>query len=94
MAQTYIHDPQARLDYTQDWSAWLADGETITDASWTVTGYRGDPPDIATVDTTDTASTVWVEDATLGDRLQLTCHIVTSDGREDDRTQNLNVSER
>jgi hypothetical protein len=28
-----IHDPQARLDYTWDWTAWLGAGETILNAS-------------------------------------------------------------
>jgi hypothetical protein len=91
---TYRHDPNARLDYYVDWSAWLADGETITDATWTVTGYTDTAPDIATDITSTTQPGVWVEDATLGDKLSLTCHIVTTDGREDDRTHHLIVAQR
>jgi hypothetical protein len=37
---------------------------------------------------------VWVTDATLGDNLRLTCHIVTSEDREDDRTLSLIVKQR
>jgi hypothetical protein len=94
VASSYTIDPDARLDYYVDWSAWLADGETITAASWTVTGNAGDAPDISEPITSTTRPGVWVTDVTLGDRLDLTCHIVTSDDREDDRTLHLTVRQR
>lgn len=87
-----IHDPQARLDYEWDWSNWLADGETILNHLVTVT-----PPDEMLIDT-DTATsetvTAWVHGGVLGRSYQLTCHIVTTDGREDDRKFVLSVKNR
>jgi hypothetical protein len=94
VASSYTHDPQARLDYYVDWSAWLADAETITAATWTVTNYDTTPPDITDTITSTTRPGVWVTDATLGDNLRLTCHIVTSEDREDDRTVSLIVKQR
>lgn len=88
----YIHDPQATLDYTFDWSTlgWLADGETIATA--TVTAQTG-----LTIDSQTTGSeavTVWIStDGTLGDRT-LACRITTSAGRTDERTINLDVRNR
>ena len=82
-------DKDAVLDFAFDWSAWLADTETI--ASHVVT-----PTDGVTVDSSTEDSgvvTVWLSGATAP-RQKVTCHIVTSDGREDDRTITLNVRER
>lgn len=94
MGSTHLHDPDARLDYYTDWSAWLAAGESIADVTWSVGGYTGTAPDIATEIPSTTRPGVWVEGATLGDTLRLVCHIVTSFGREDDRTHTLFVRQR
>lgn len=85
----YIHDPDATLDYTFDWSAWL-DGDTI--ASATVTASTG-----LTVDSTTTgadAVTVWVStDGSVGPR-ELTCRVTTTAGRVSDRTATLYVEQQ
>lgn len=76
-------DPDAVLDYAFDWSAWLADGETITDHNVTV--ESGD----AVIDTTSrTPNTVvvWLSGGTLDTNVELRCRITTSEGRIDDRT--------
>lgn len=86
-----IKDPNARLDYAWDWSAWLDDGETIT--SHTVTVASGD----VTLDGDDEDAgivTAWVEGGTVGTTSRLTCHIVTSEAREDDRTRSITIRER
>lgn len=89
----FTHDPQAVLDYYVDWSAWLGDGETITDATWAVSGNTGAAPTVDPITSTTTPG-VWVSEAALGDRLTLTCHIVTSETREDDRSITLAVVQR
>lgn len=80
----FSKDPSARLDYTIDWSAWLAiDDDTI--ASATVP----DPPDgldIELVSHTDTSTTVWVSGGTAGTSYDVAVHIVTAGAREDERT--------
>lgn len=85
----WVHDPQAVLDYTFDWSRWLASGETITTA--TVTG------DGVTIDSTDTTTTTvaaWVSGGTLGEIETVKCAITTSGGRTDERTIRLSIRER
>lgn len=85
----FLHDPQAVLDYIFDWSTWLPSGDTI--ATHTVVGSG------VTIDSDALAGaivTAWVSGGTLGAIATVTCHIVTTEGREDDRTFRLKVSDR
>ncbi len=91
------HDPDARLPYRWDWGAadlmgktWL-DGDTITAA----TVVSSDPSvTVSQVTHTDTTVTAWAEGGTEGKAVDLTCHITTAGGRQDDRTMTLSVQER
>lgn len=95
---TYTKDPQARLDYAFDWrnpppdkdAGWLEAAETIT--SYTFTVAAGD---VVLDDDSelDGVVTVWLTGGTVG-KAQVTCHIVTSLGREDDRTMTITVKQR
>ena len=87
---TYMHDPDAVLDYQVDWSAWLAESETISSYTITVTGT-------VTVDsdTDDGASvTVWLSGAADDERPKVACRITTNQGRTDERTFDLSVRDR
>lgn len=84
-----IKDPQAKLDYKWDWTAWLA-GDTI--ASATVTGPDGIT--ISDVSHDTTTVTAWVAGGTLKTRYGLVCHVVTAGGREDDRTLTLQIEDK
>lgn len=92
-----FHDPEARLDYRWDWGepdswgrTWLG-GDTITDAVVT----SPDPSVlIEDVDHDDTSVVAWVSGGTVGTTVQLTCHITTAAGRQDDRTINLAIRQR
>ena len=77
----FLKDPEAVLDYKIDWSAWLGIDVLITSA-WTV------PAGITTdSDTSDaTSTTIWLSGGTIGQSYELTNHITTASGREDDRT--------
>lgn len=99
MAQ-FLMDPDAVLDYRFDWAAlangygtsnWLATGETIT--SFTIAG-GGLTVDSSALVSNDTAVVVWLSGGGVGTFYDVTCHIVTSDGREDDRTMTIRVVER
>lgn len=89
MAQIFVKDPDAVLDYVIDWSAWL-DTDTISTSVWTV-------PDGITKDSdteTATASTIWLSSGTVDTDYDGVNHIVTAAGREDDRTITIQVREK
>jgi hypothetical protein len=88
----YTKDPGAVLDWCFDWSGWLATGETIT--SHTVTAATGLTVDSSLATDDDTSVTAWLSGGTAGARYTVTCHIVTSAGRADDRLIIVDVRER
>ena len=86
LLKSYPHDPEAVLDYYLDWGPWLA-GDTIAGSGWVVTG---------TVTIRDSAITgavtsIWVEGGVDGELIDLTNHITTTGGREEDGTLRLKV---
>lgn len=89
MPQSFTKDPDAILDYRVDWAVWLA-GDTIATSTWSAdTGITIDS------DTnTTTIATVWISGGVAGEQYQVTNHIITAMGREDDRTIRIRVSER
>ena len=88
----FILDPDAVLDFTFDWSEWLADGETISSVSFSVPS--GLTEESSTHD--DTTATVWLSTSSsqAGNTFVVTCHIATSAGRQDDRSILITVQER
>jgi len=88
---TYFRkDPDAVLDYGFDWSDWLFDGDAIASSEWTV-------PEGLTKDSqskSDTVTTVWLSGGSVGADYDITNHIATTDGREDDRTMTISVRQR
>jgi hypothetical protein len=88
--QSFTKDPVAVLDFEWDWSAWLASGETISEASV-----------IATSGLTVNSSTVsgsrvsaWVSGGTAGQSYAVKCQVTTSAGRTDARSITITVSDR
>jgi hypothetical protein len=84
MLASFVKDPQAVLDYTIDWTPWLADDAIVT-STWSVVGD---------VDLSDDAiytsiTQVWASGGTDGTLADLTNHVVTEEGREDERTIRL-----
>lgn len=90
-------DPDAVLDYGRDWSEWLGEGETITAHTVSLTDVEGEPSTAVTIDSdahTDTTTTAWISGGTAGETVLVVFHVVTSAGREDDRSVRLNIVER
>ena len=90
--QSFPKDPQAILDYTFDWSYWLAEGETIDSYILTV-------PAGVTLDSeqfTATTVTAWISGGTDGVSYTVACKIVTDNAtpRTDERSIILIVSNR
>ena len=101
--KTYVKDPQAELDYKFDWapltneapgavSDWLASGETIESYTLTIAGGITNVSDSRT--DSNTSVTVWLSGGSAGREYRVTCHIVTSAWREDDRTIVVKVRQR
>jgi hypothetical protein len=91
MATSFKKDPNAVLDYTFDWTAWLL---PLLDTIVTATFI----PDAGlTVDSsshTTTTATAFVSGGTEGTSMNLTCRITTAGGRTDDRTIVLKIVNR
>ena len=85
-----IRDPDSVLDYSVDWSALLGDGETLVSASWLV------PAGLTLVSESlaSPVATVWLSGGTVGQVYRVTSRVVTSGGRQDDRSFTLVVMER
>lgn len=88
----YTHDPNAILDYAVDWSTWLASGETITASTWTVpTGLTTATPAASFA---AGKATIWLTGGTAGTSYRVTNHITTSAGRQDERSLQIDATER
>ena len=90
MDDDFTKDPDAVLDYQWDWSAWLAESETISTATVTV-------PAGITLDSnsnTTTQVTAWLSGGTVRTDYTVTCRIVTNQGRTDDRSIEIRVRDR
>lgn len=101
MADTFIKDPDAVLDYKFDWKAltngtgttdWLQSGETI--ASRTIDADSGITVDSSSITDTNTSVTVWLSGGTAGVDYDVRCEIVTSAARTDERTMVIECRER
>ncbi|MBI4910310.1 MAG: hypothetical protein HY820_42225 [Acidobacteria bacterium] len=86
---TFTKDPNAVLDYTIDWTRWLA-GDQIATSEWLV------PSGLTKMADSKTASsaTVWLSGGTAGQSYTVTNRIMTSAGRTEDRSFIAKVEER
>ena len=88
--RSWNKSPVAKLDYSVDWSDWLADGETISEHDWTV------PTGLTEVSASELGGvcTVWLSGGTVGTTYSVRNEITTSAGREDARTIKITVANR
>lgn len=88
-----LKDPDAALDYSQDWTSYLATGETISSSAWAIEG--GDA--VLTLGSTQLVGNVasaFVSAGTKGQVYTLRNRIVTNQGRTDDRSWTIRVEPR
>ena len=90
MADSFIKDPDAVLDYQWDWASWLPTGDTI--ASATVTADAG--LTVASSSATSTAVLAWLSGGTVGQSYTVQCRVTTVQGRTDDRSFPIAVMQR
>jgi hypothetical protein len=85
-----VKDPNAVLDYFIDWTLWLTTGDTIDNIVWTV-------PSGLTLETQTISGAkayAWLSGGTDGVSYNILCRVTTVDGRVDDRTVSIQVSEK
>ena len=94
MSFSMTKDPDATLDYSLDWSAWLGDDKIAT-SQWIVDPISATKPlTVSGSSKTDTTATVWVYGGEHGVTYKLTNRITTTGGRTDDRTIIIRVLDR
>lgn len=96
MADSFVKDPDAILDFHFDWTDWLVNGDTILTsqiiASAGITVGDGVLAPVPSFTTTNT--TYWLAGGTAGKPYTITNRITTSQGRTDDRTMTIRIQDR
>jgi hypothetical protein len=86
---SYIEkDPDARLDYTIDWSDWVSN-DTLQTAVWRTSTITGDPAPLTLVsnvtNTGQGVSTVLITGGSAGNTYTVTCKVTTTNALIDER---------
>jgi len=89
----FAKDPSSTLDYSFDWSGWLAPGETITSPSWTVEPASGSAPVLSGAMQVGEVTAITVAGGAMGNRYRLSCQIETDQGRIAERSAAIRVME-
>ncbi len=85
-------DPDARIDYVFDYTAWL-EGDAIQTSAWFIEEAS---PTLIIFTSSNTASTatVWLEGGTVGEKYFVVNRIETTGGRRDDHTLEVTVKDK
>ena len=87
-------DPNADLDYTFDWTAWLQTDSIVT-STWSVPTDSGLVSHDPSVDATGRKTTTWLSGGIVKSGVYIvTNHITTAADREEDRSIWVTVAER
>ena len=87
---TWPKSPLAVLDYSVDWSDWLATSETISTSTWSVPAGLTQDSETETT----TRATVFLSGGTVGTVYTVTNTITTNQGRTDARSLYITVRNR
>ena len=87
----FVKDPDATLDYSIDWSLWLAN-DTISSSSWVVESGIDIVPASETFD--DTTTRLFLSGGAVGGKYTITNQITTNGSRTDERSFEITVKER
>jgi hypothetical protein len=88
---TLLKDPDAKLNYTLNWSKWLDTGDTISSVSWI---SENNAITVHSSTNTTTAATVILSGGKISKKYRITCRITTANGLIDDRSFWLQIRER
>jgi len=87
--KVFSKDPDSKLDYEINWVLWL-DGDTISESSWEVpSGLTGSDES-----NTTNSATIFISGGSVGKTYDVVNSIVTTIGREVDRTIKIKIEER
>ena len=90
-----LKDPDATLDYSEDWTAWLAAASVVPDTIASATAVTASlTASVDSVSFNTTKVTAWVSGGAVGEKIALVFQIVTAGGRTDERTLYLKVKDR
>ena len=97
-----LKDPSAVLDYSEDWTSYLAAGESISTSAWAIEGGdQAETPPVATAlaisgtpSLAGAVATAFVTGGTKGQVYSLVNTIVTNQGRTDDRSWTIRIDNR
>ena len=81
-------DPTAEVDYLFDWTLWLG-ADSIASHTVTATGV-----DVDSSTSDGHKVTAWLAGGTADTWAEVTCHITTVNGRIEDHTMSIWVTER
>ncbi len=85
--QGWIQDPNSVLDYTFDWSEWLAESETITAQNIEISPTNhATPLAVNNSSFIDKKATIWLSGGRKNTRYRVSCTITTSENRVDTRS--------
>jgi hypothetical protein len=90
MPVKFAQDPEAILDYTLDWSKLLVEGDVLAQTHFTPDSGLS----VLSENFTDSLATCWLLGGIAGQTYNVTCHITTVGGRQDDRTFQIVVKEK
>ena len=87
---TFIKDPNAVLDYSIEWSKWLADDQIAT-SEWSTSDAA---LEASGGSNTATRTTIWLSGGAVGQSYMVTNKITTVGGRTDERSFTIQVQGR
>jgi len=91
-------DPDATLDYSVDWTDWLAQGDSLQTSVWTVStvtsDYRPLLQNSNTVNTVTSVGTVFISNGSAGNTYTLTNRVTTDSGLTDERYFRMRIKNR
>lgn len=88
----HVKDPDAVLDFTVDWTAMLADGETLVSAQWLIEPEGGLL--LVAEGGEGAVRSATVGGGKAGEVVRLTSRVVTGLGRSDDRSFHIRIVEQ
>ncbi|HEX8640088.1 MAG TPA: hypothetical protein VF704_02920 [Allosphingosinicella sp.] len=89
----YLKDPQSRVDYGIDWTAFL-DGATVAASVWTVTPQEPGGIGVEAADFTGTRTAATLAGGKVGRVYTVTNQVTLTDGHCEERSITLRVEQR